>query len=170
MTLRDEVAAWDGKSAATIGSIYERFAEQPEFVRSLVAMVPDPTLQSGATWLLKKFLESGGEIGRRETSRLWSALPSCERWEGKVHLLQSISRLNIAARDKLAVEAFIRRCLADTNKFVRAWAYSGFYELAATHREYREEANELLHAGLSEEAASVRARIRRLMHEREPLE
>ncbi len=57
----------------------------------------------------------------------------------------------------------MRKCLEDDNKFVRAWAYNGFYELAKQYPEYRTEAGQLFEMALRDEAASVKARVRNVM-------
>ena len=170
MTLRDAIARWDGTSVATIGSVFERYGDKPRFASSLVKLLGDAACELGATWLLKKHLESGGRLSGKTTSQLWTTAGAFKEWGSKLHVLQSMVHLTVPERDKKCVEALLRECLNDKNKFVRAWAYSGFYELAAAHPEYRDEAGVLLMAGLEEEAPSVRARIRRLMKEREPLE
>lgn len=170
MTLRDEVGSWDGKSAAAIGSIYEQYIADPKFIESLLTMLGEPRHQPGATWLIKKYLESGGGLSSKDTSRIWSSVVALEHWGSKLHLLQSMRHLDISVKDKATAEVFVRGCLNDSNKFVRAWAYSGFYELARAHRVYRAEATELLASALTEEPPSIRARIRKLMREREPLE
>lgn len=53
--------------------------------------------------------------------------------------------------------------LSDNNKFVRAWAYNGLYELSRQYEDLRIETMLLLDAGLNDEAASVRARIRNIL-------
>ena len=48
-------------------------------------------------------------------------------------------------------------------KFVRAWAYNGFYLLAVQHGEYEAEARQLLTMALRDEPASVKARVRNVL-------
>ncbi len=69
----------------------------------------------------------------------------------------------IRAGRKKRLEAFLRECLEDRNKFVRAWAYGGFHQLAVEHAEYRGEAVQLFEKALDEEAASVKARVRKVV-------
>ncbi len=59
-----------------------------------------------------------------------------------------------------AVENYLRQALTHNNKFVRAWAYNGFYQLARQHRELRDEALEIMRMGQRDEPAAVKARIR----------
>ena len=55
---------------------------------------------------------------------------------------------------------FLERNLHDENKFLRAWSYSGFYELARQHAEYRDYAIEQIERGEADKGAAVKARIR----------
>ncbi|MCP4400146.1 MAG: hypothetical protein GY801_22915 [bacterium] len=59
--------------------------------------------------------------------------------------------------------AFLKACLVDRHKFVKAWAYNGLYELATQHREYTEETQQLFDMAMRDEATSVKARIRNIM-------
>jgi len=58
------------------------------------------------------------------------------------------------------VEIFLRVCLLDNNKFVRAWAYKGFYELAV---QYPKETRQFFEMAMRDEAPSVKSRIRNIM-------
>ncbi len=57
---------------------------------------------------------------------------------------------------------FLERNLCDENKFLRAWSYNGFHELARQHREYIDYAIEQIERGEADKAASVKARIRNI--------
>ena len=128
--LAKDIAAWDGKSAEDIGGIYERHRTAPSFVETIVQLARQPAHQNGGTWLLKRHLEDGARLDTKSTIDAYRAAPSLERWEPKLHLLQCIPYMPIPPSCKPQVEAFLRLCLTDEAKFVRAWAYWGFYELA----------------------------------------
>ena len=162
MSLEQKIANWDGKSKETITAIYERFENESAFAPTLVRLSGQSELERGATWLLKRYLESGGTLSAKDVSQLLSALPASEDWEAKLHILQCLTLLRIADKDRTTVEAFVREGLDSDNKFVRAWAYSGFYELARQFRDYRDEAEQLLENAMSREAPSVKARIRNI--------
>jgi hypothetical protein len=86
-----------------------------------------------------------------------------ESWGSKLHLLQCLPHLAIDERAKPALESFLRDSMGSDNKFVRAWAYNGFHVLALQYPQYRAEAKRLLGRALKSEAASVKARIRRIL-------
>lgn len=168
MNFQSELAAWDGKTVATLEAIFARAGSDPQFpdlqfVDALIDYLSQPVLQKGASWLLKKRAESGDAFSAEQVDAIYALLPQLEAWETKLHILQSIPALPISVAQREGVEDFLRSALLDKNKFVRAWAYNGFYELARQYPEFREEAGALFERSLHEEAASVRARVRNIM-------
>ena len=162
-SLISEIQTWDGKSSDSISEIYYRYYQDTSFIKQLIASIKVIELQKGSTWLLKKYLEEKGELKAGEINKVYTLLPQLEHWEAKLHILQSISYMPIKTHLKKGVEAFLRKCVSDHNKFVRAWAYSGLHELASEHREYRDEVKTLLEEALQNESASVKARVRNAM-------
>jgi len=163
MTIQDEMAAWDGKSAHDIGKIYNGFNKQTGFPGNVIALMAQANCQKAASWLLKHHLENDNKISQLETKSIFKLLNTLDHWESKLHVLQSLPFLNIPNAYKTALEQFLRECLTETNKFVRAWAYNGFYELAKQYPEYEEETRLFFDMAMRDEAPSVRARIRNLL-------
>lgn len=166
MKLPQEIANWDGKSVEALQAIYDCHGLEADFGAALVPLLKEPDLERGASWLLKLYLEEAGVLTSAELKRVFQSLPDLLEWETKLHLLQSLPYLTISKRDVKQVEAFLRRCLASDNKFVRAWAYNGFYELALQHPQFKAEADQLLEQALEDEAASVKARVRNILKQR----
>ena len=79
------------------------------------------------------------------------------------HILQCLPYLAIPKKDKDKVQRFLRKCLVEDNKFLRAWAYNGFYELAVQYPEHVEETKQFFEMAMRDEAPSVKARIRNMM-------
>ena len=162
VSINQEIANWDGKSSSDIGAIFARRCDDKGFVSQLIASAQNADLQPGATWLLKRHLEDGRRLRKSEVAKLFKLLPQLEHWESKLHVLQSIPYLSISKTDKKRVEKFLRECLLHTNKFVRAWAYNGFYEISLQYPEYEEEAKTFFEMAMRDEAPSVKARIRNI--------
>ena len=163
MTLASEIAKWDGKSADDISDIYEAFHARSNFADQLLTLLGDAENQKGASWLLKAWCEDGNRLDAAQCSSIYKVLSRLGCWETKLHILQCLSYMLIAKKDRKILESFLRSTLSDTNKFVRAWSYNGFYELARQHPEYREETEKLFEMAMRDEAASVKARIRNLL-------
>ena len=163
MSLEKEIAKWDGKSADDIRKIYDSYCDNTRFTNQLITYMERLPLQKGATWLFKRHLESGSKLGKDKISSVYFLLTKFESWEAKLHILQSIPYMPIGKKQKTHVEDFLRVCLTDKNKFVRAWTYNGFYELARQYPEFQEEVSQFLEMAMRDEAASVKARIRNIL-------
>jgi len=163
MSVKTEIEQWDGKSANDIGVIYERHCYDSSFISEIIALVGNVSLQKGATWLLKRYLENENRIADGDVSRIFERLGAIGQWESKLHILQCLPFIPITKSEKRKVEVFLRNCLVDNNKFVRAWAYNGFYELAVQYPEYEKETKQFFEMAMRDEAPSVKSRIRNIM-------
>ncbi len=163
MSIEQEILNWDGKSSSDIGEVYNRHCNDDNLPKTLLRLSNKTELQRGATWLLKHFLADGKEMEPNDVAALVSLVPILEYWESKLHILQCLPYLSIAKSQHKAVELFLRKCITDANKFVRAWAYNGFYELACQYPEHKPEVLQFFDMAMRDEAASVKARIRQVM-------
>ena len=157
------VSNWDGRSTADLEAAFERHGQKDSFVPKIIRCLTKPALIAGASWLLKKYVENSGELRRDNIVEIYRLLPELRDWASKLHLLQSIPFMPIDHTQKESVEAFIRSCISDKNKMVRAWAYNGFAELSRQYPEYKGESELLLKAALNDESPAVRARARNVL-------
>ena len=163
MELEQEITIWDGKSADDIKEIYLRHAPTPSFIPELTQLMAQESTQVGATWLLKRHLEDKQTLTQADINAVYQHLPLLVDWEAKLHVLQSIPFMPIPLSEANQVYSFLQACVADQNKFVRAWAYNGFYELARQHLDYQVETRQLFETAVKDEAPSVKARIRHIL-------
>lgn len=161
MSLERDLDAWDGTSSDALQATFDRHQDSPSFLRDLIRHAGSVDREAGATWLIKRWVETSEGIVSAQAEQLLTVIPMLEGWEAKLHILQCLPHVAIPASCRDVVESFTRECLHAENKFVRAWAYGGFYELARHFPQYRDEAESLMERGRAEEPASVRARIRR---------
>ena len=166
MTLLDEIASWDGKSAAALQSTYERHSDDEDFLATILEHIGDVELQRAATWLLKRHLEVGNSLSPGGSRAILDAFSDQEHWESKLHALQCLPYLEVPEDQSAGLERFLDSCLESDNKFLRAWAYNGFNELALRLPRYRDEVNLMLARASESEAASVRARVRNILKSR----
>ncbi|MBV1879589.1 MAG: hypothetical protein KUG79_18245 [Pseudomonadales bacterium] len=162
MSLEQALAAWDGKSADDIQAIYQSYREQADFTTSIVKLTKTESYQKGSTWLIKAWLEDGNILEATQIKIIYHRLDTLEHWQAKLHILQSMPFMPIKNADKKHVDKFLKVTLIDTNKFVRAWSYNGFYELAKQHPEYTREAKQFFDMAMRDESPSVKARIRNI--------
>jgi len=162
----EESASWDGKSATALQSTYERHSDDEDFLATILEHIADVELQRAATWLLKRHLEAGNSLSPGDSRAILGVLSDQEHWESRLHLLQCLPYLDIPEDQSAGLEQFLDSCLESDNKFLRAWAYNGFNELALRLPSYRDEVNLMLARAVESEAASVRARIRNILKSR----
>mgnify|MGYP000084721305 FL=1 len=163
MNIESELESWDGKSSGDIEAIYNRYLESKSFLSTIIQLLEIEKLQSGASWLIKHYLEDGRAIDLKQASNILGKLNKLETWEARLHLLQGLPNIPISLDRKLGVEYFLRNNLTSENKFVRAWAYNGFYELSRQYPEYIQETKQFFEMAMKDEAPSVKARIRNIV-------
>jgi len=163
MSIQQDLENWDGKSADHIDRIYERNFKHNASVADIVKLMANNTSQKGATWLLKRYLQDKRPIDESTTNKIFKNLNNLTQWESKLHLLQNLPFLEISTSNKRKIEVFLRICLASHNKFVRAWAYHGFYELSLQHPEYEKKTKQFFAMALKDEAPAVKARIKNIL-------
>jgi hypothetical protein len=163
MSLKEELAGIDGDSGS-LELFLVRHRSTRSFVNQLVLLIgPDePKLQIKATALLKRLAESGTKFTTQQLTAIFDSLAEVTHWEAKLHLCQMLQHLKIPNGSETKVVWFLERCLSEENKFLRAWAYNGFYELAKQRHEYYDYAIEQLARAHKEKSAAVKARLRHI--------
>jgi hypothetical protein len=156
---------WDKKSSDDIADIYELYCSDDLFTSKLISFLDNIDYQTACSWLLKHHFESKGEQSVDVSSKIYTKVVYLKDWQSRLLVLQSMSALPIDDKSVKSVEFFIRDCLADTNKFVRAWAYNGFYLLAKQHPKFVDEAIQFLNLGMTDEPSSVKVRIRKCLEQ-----
>jgi hypothetical protein len=157
------IRRWNVKASESIDDLYFSLVDQPDFEDRLIsALAGDEEVHRGATWLLKHHLEHKNQLSGDQVSLIFSQLESLKNWEAKLHILECLPYLVIPENHRNGVEKFVRSCLLEINKFVRAWAYNAMYELACQYPELQPEAEVIFEAASGDEAASVKARVRNI--------
>jgi len=165
MSLATKLGTFDGKHTDTLETLTTQLHPTAPLLRELceIARSDEVTLQTAATWLLKRFQENGVSFSSAQIDNCLALLDQVTYWEAKLHLLQMLPEFVISADWQNTLYDILKKCLKDDNKFVRAWSYNGLFKLAQQHPQLRTEVAELLVRGQQEEAASVRARIRNII-------
>lgn len=130
-------------------------------LESVVDAITDDDLriQVGSTWILKRWIETGGTLSPHVAGQLVDSLATVRAPEAQLHLLQVLPRL---ALDPERVDAIFARAIDLTGSehtFVRAWAYNALAFAATLDPTRRDEVEAQLDAAANDKA-SVRARIR----------
>lgn len=163
MSLKQKIASWDGTSVAEIKAIYDTHRSDSSFTDTITDLSLTGECERGATWLLKAWLEDGNSLEPRQVARLYRSFNQLQHWEARLHALQCFSFMPVADSEIEHVYHFLKTTLSDQNKFVRAWAYNGLYELSQQHSGFIKETKQYFEQAMEDEAPSVKARIRNLM-------
>ena len=163
-SLLEALGAFDGKRADTLAAIADAYPATADHIQLLCELATSDytRLQSASTWLLKRMLADGSALSPAQTELVLAVLLRECHWEARLHVLQMMADLSVPDSMLPKLWNALRDQLKDTNKFIRAWAYYGSAVIADQHPAYRDNVQALLVEGAMEEAASVRARLRRI--------
>jgi len=164
MLIRDELKLFDGRHTDVVERILSRQRRTSSLIKDLVLLVADEEqkIQTGATWLLKRLAENHVPFKTEHLIALFGSLSELTYWISKLHVCQMLQYVVIPKESERSITWFLERNLYDENKFLRAWSYDGFCQLARQHPEYIDYAMEQMERGDTDKAASVRARIRNI--------
>lgn len=157
--------SWDKKSSDDIADIYQCYCSDDLLTIKLISYLDNVECQTAAAWLIKHHIEIKGEQSLALSSEIYNRAVYLIDWQSRLLILQSMHLLPIEGKSVKRAEAFVRDCLADTNKFVRAWAYNAFYLLAKQHPKFQDEAIQFLNLGITDEPSSVKVRIRKCLEQ-----
>ena len=164
MILEQKLLAWDGRDTQYLADLYQAQQSTKGLIDELIVCLKSGgQAQLGASWLIKRHLEQGHKLSKKHTSEIFSNLSELDHWGAVLHILQSMPYLTLAPEHRSEVERFVRNKLSDPNKFVRAWAYNGIYELAKAFPDFQTQAKQFFEMAMRDEPASVKARVRNIL-------
>lgn len=164
--LKNVLQGNDERSVSHLLGVYNTFASDEDFIKNLISITKsDHNLQNNTTWLLKYYIENNQQVIPEYTRKLISLSEILAPWEAKLHLLQMLPYLKLEKADLPYLDVFINQTLKSDNKFVRAWAYHGLYEMSKILPQLKEEVRLTCERALEEEAPSVKARVRKILKE-----
>lgn len=162
--LISSLEAWDGKHIDHLIEVYNNHANDSEFFEQLIEITKQQQhLQVAATWLFKHHYDSKKTLSESQIDGILNLSPTFTDWGAQLHVLQLLPHIRISIKNFMLVEGFVRTCLNSNVKFVRAWAYEGFYQLTKLQPTYTEELKALCDKAMLTESASVKARIRKII-------
>lgn len=154
---------FDGKSTGPLERFAAAYSADAKLVEELCdfAASKDNNLQAAATWLLKRYGVTGADLSPSQTETLLGLLVQETGWLARIHVLQMMQTLTVPSSLAALLMSALAEQAAGANTFIRAWSVHGAAALADQHPAYRDSALDLLAAAEQDDAASVRARIRR---------
>ncbi len=164
MDLRTRLSSWDGKSVTHLTETAAAFGERQDYVTSLIVLAADDKapFPDAATWLLKRSMEQGIRLCSEQVSALVATLPALKTWQAQLHICQIVRMLSVEPDDAETVAVWLQPLLQHERPFLRAWSLDALCALAERSPDLLPRADLALSTAGSDEAASVRARARRL--------
>lgn len=159
-TLRRELTEYDGRNPTILAEMSRRHHDHAAFLSELVSLASDAetVVSEGATWIIKAQLEEGNTLSPQDVQRLVSRLDDVTAWQAQLHICQSLRYIAVPENAAGALEAWLKKIVNAPRPFLRAWALDALCGvLGAGSR-----TQALLDQMESDEAASVRARVRNL--------
>lgn len=162
--LRRDLLAFDGRNLTVLGEIAAHHEGDIGYLDGLVALADatDGRVFDGATWLLKAYLEAGGELTKLQCRMLISKLETVENWTTQLHLCQVVRYLSPNRQEAQEIVRWLLPLLSHDRPFLRAWSLDALYHVSARYSAYANRAEEALNSATRDPAASVRARAKNL--------
>ncbi len=162
--LRRDLLAFDGRNLTALGEIAARHEGNLGYLDGLVALADGTNGQvsDGATWLVKAYLEAGGELTKPQCGMLISKLETVENWVSKLHLCQVVRYLSPNVQEAEEIVRWLLPLLSHDRPFLRAWSLDALCHVSALNSAYANRAVEALNSAIRDPAASVRARAKNL--------
>ncbi|MEM9679108.1 MAG: hypothetical protein AAF901_02190 [Bacteroidota bacterium] len=159
---------WDSVHTEHLINIYDTNVSGEPFFDDLISITnTHQDLQIATTWLIKHHYDQKQKLSEQQGNLLLGTILNFKAWEAKLHVLQILPFLSIPESHFILVEDFVRACLNDDVKFVRAWAYQGFYELTKYQPSYIPELKLLCDKALLTESASIKSRVKKVVKQLE---
>lgn len=161
--LREELSEYDGRSASILSEISMRHRGRARFLSDLVRLASDrePVISAGATWIMKVRLEQGQTLSRHDVGRLVRELEGVTAWQAQLHICQSVGHISVPEALVPDLESWLLQLLDAPRPFLRAWTVDAVCRLWGGSSK----TDAVLAQMQSDQAASVRARVRNLKRE-----
>ena len=167
MGITAELIDYDGKSVERLEAVQKRYAPDDEVLSELVRLSihgeENPAI--GASWLLHAWLSTGASLPRKATGELTDGLGELPGHWVRLHVCRLVPDLALTSAQAAAWAAFLDSCRREERPFHRAWATDGLVRLASGHPQHADRARRAVEDALTDPAASVRARARRILAE-----
>lgn len=162
--LFNRLRKYDGKAVTILGELEAEYADYPDYLDGLIVLMADreTVVSDGATWLIKSALEKGGRLSPDQAAQFVGHFCALEGWAGKLHVCQTMQYIEIPCDRADTAAQWVTGLLEHDRPFVRAWAIDALCRIAVQHASFRDVASDAVQNGGRDNAASVRARCRKL--------
>jgi len=161
--LKQILLDWNG-TAEGMRQIYDQNNEKTDFLKKIIDLCgKEQGLQKPISWLIKHHYDIKQTLPVNLHTPFIKVAVNYTDWVAKLNFLQVLPQLNIDEEELQDLDDFVRACLHDENKFVRAWSYQGFYEITKHIPEFENELRQLCDLAMERESASIKSRVRKVL-------
>ncbi len=160
---RFEIESDELPPVAELEDMHERHRDSVQFTETLVTAASANQAQIAATWLLGKRIQEAGAASPATSSKIAEMFPRLQSWQARLHILQIVRFLDLAAIPVSEFREAILPHATDSGKMVRAWALDALYHLAIAGHPDAEADMARIRRASGDSSAAVRARIRNLL-------
>ncbi|MFL4470937.1 hypothetical protein ACERZ8_14000 [Tateyamaria armeniaca] len=162
--LEQHIEAYDGKAVTLLSQAMQACRGHPGCLDDVVGLCFDarPLISEGATWILKAEVENGTTVPPHLVARIAGDLDRLSSWQAHLHLCQSFDHLACNAEQTAEFFAWADKLRTHARPFLRAWSLHVLVKISLEFEGFRQAAERALIAGENDQAASVRARARKL--------
>lgn len=158
------LADFDGKATTIPSEAARRYENHAVYLEALLHLsaTGDEPRCGGATWMLKDWLEKGGEVPANLHAQISRLGPELTGWASQLHFCQSIRHIPFDHTQALQLADWLNGLTDAERPFLRAWSIDALVSLAPAGEKVRAMAAKRLVTAVDDPAASVRARARNL--------
>ncbi len=153
---------YDGKHTKPLQLAADR-APSSNDIESLIDVLDvNRKFQEAGTWLLKSWVDNGYKYSNSQIEKWFRKTQELTYWAATLHFCQALEKMPLPGYLSSEVFKFLELSTQNENKLVRAWSYNGLAILAKKDGSLVAKAKTLVARGQNDEAASVRARLRKI--------
>lgn len=162
MTFKEILLAFDFERDS-LSNLYEKYSKEKGFIDTLFnTLAEKEETAQVVSWLLKRYTEDGGKLTSTQVNQLTSFFASGRDWNSELMFLQTLPNIELAENNYEDVDKLVKRAINAENKFVKAWAYQGMYELVKLNPDLVGELEFYCEKALKTEDGAVAARVRKI--------
>lgn len=163
--LARELADYDGKHVETLQELFRVYEPKAAVLRQCIELSTSERWQTalGATWIMFHWVKAGAKLTQKMVAAQAEQLPDVSNKWAQLHITRCVPQMEIGSEHAAAFGEFLDRCCRADMPFLRAWAMDSLHRLALVHDDCMPLARAAMEAAQDDPAASVRARLRRIM-------
>lgn len=162
MTFKEILTAFDPERDSLL-NLYDKYSKDKEFVDTLFNTLAEKEEATHVIcWLLKRYTEDEGVLSPSQVHQLTSFFADSRDWQSELMFLQLLPNINLTDNDYENVDKLVKRSIGADNKFIKAWAYQGMYELVKLNPGLVGELEFYCEKALKTEEGAVAARVRKI--------